>query len=167
MDGNKFFLHIRFYFVVQGSCLAMKMLVSLSGHFSRHFAQKNSLRFCEIKTIPVGWMILVKKSLLHPKSQCVCSFVVITVLLFHEISSVRMKLNSILQNEWKKISRYCSTEMKHIFSKLFQNSVLKLKFEYEKKKGKQIEPHIFEQFVYIVQCVKKSWVLIWVNWWKN
>ena len=91
-----------FHLIVQGSCLAMKMLVSLSGHFSRHFAQKNSLRFCEIKTIPVGWMILVKKSLLHPKSQCVYSFEVITILLFHEISSVGIKLNLILLNEWKK-----------------------------------------------------------------
>ena len=36
----------------------------------------------------VGWMILVKKSLLHPKSQCVYSFVVITILLFHEIIKV-------------------------------------------------------------------------------
>ena len=35
-------------------------------------------------------MILVKKSLLHPKSQCVYSFVVITISLFHEISSIGM-----------------------------------------------------------------------------
>ena len=53
--------------------------------FSSFCPKKNSLRFCEIKTIPVGWMILVKKSLLHPKSQCVYSFVVITIFLFHEI----------------------------------------------------------------------------------
>ena len=41
-----------------GWILAMKKLVALSGHFSRHFDQKNSLRFCEIKNHPrwfIGW----------------------------------------------------------------------------------------------------------------
>ena len=68
-------------------------------------------------------MILVKKSLLHPKSQCVYSFVVITILLFHEISSVGMKLNFILLNEWK------NQQILQYFTEMHQNKSIWIQLE--------------------------------------